>query len=206
MPPSPSASCVGQPGRLGDCDPPQALGQLLERRRARKHRGDEPMLRSGDVTAADPRQQTGAHDAGLAGSRSADDQHEPAPEVVAAGGRRSRRSRSSRPKKSAASASSNARRPLYGLRGCPVGGELTAGERRHEQSARTQPSAVDRPSTCHVQGRRRPRSGRSSGRCTASTRRPRTSTARSCTSSPADAAGSSRAEGEVGEVGFPASS
>ena len=83
MPPS-LGELVGQAGRLGDGDAPQALGQLLERRGARQHRRDEPLPRPGNVPATDPRQQPGPHDAGLAGSRTADDQHEPSAQVVAA--------------------------------------------------------------------------------------------------------------------------
>ena len=83
MPPSPSASCVGQAGRLGDGDAPQALGQFLERRGTRQHRRDEPLPRPGDVTATYPRQQPGPHHAGLARPRTADDQHEPSTQVVA---------------------------------------------------------------------------------------------------------------------------
>ena len=39
----PVGELVGEAGRLADGDVPQALGQLLERRRARQHRRDEPV-------------------------------------------------------------------------------------------------------------------------------------------------------------------
>ena len=73
---------VGQTGRLADRHAPQTLRQFLERRPTGQHRRNEPVLRSGHLSVAHPRQQPGPHDARLAGAGSADDQDEPSTLVI----------------------------------------------------------------------------------------------------------------------------
>ncbi len=74
--------------------PSRSVSATATRRRlsASSLNGEEPgsivvtnhCARPGNVPATDPRQQPGPHDAGLARPRTADDQHEPCPQVVAA--------------------------------------------------------------------------------------------------------------------------
>ena len=73
---------VGQPFDIDDRDPPQALGQFLERCAPRQHRRHVPVRGIGDLAAAYPRQQSGADDTRLAGTRPGDEEHKPSAEVV----------------------------------------------------------------------------------------------------------------------------
>ena len=132
MPPSSPASSSARPVDLGDGDAAQALGELLERRPAGQHRRDEPLARSGDVPAAYPRQQPGAHDAGLAGSGSADDQHQPARQVVAPEAGEDLVDEVGPTEEVGGVGLVERPQPLVGVRPRRVGGDVSTGERGDE--------------------------------------------------------------------------